>query len=222
MIGYWKPDSRTKSGMKFGVYEHWKARFDQSIVVANVDDLKKNDTHIRVKFPLYSSLSDASMPKPPMALADGSLPSGVVPGSSDPTGKAHSKEVQQPVRDWLEGDDRREGPIEDLQIEDRDHKRSKIDSRNRDSTNSDLLDAEEEQSAAKARSARIKPAARGGGQPAKVDDDIEIIVKPNGVTHGKRGRPKGLRWADNPHWSKPGPKPKAGSSNPKRKRAHAK
>ena len=89
--------------MKFGVYEHWKARFDQSIVIANVDDLKRSDMNVRIKFPLYSSLRDSSTPKPPMALTDGlTSPSGVVPGSSNPTGKADSTDADHPVRDWLE------------------------------------------------------------------------------------------------------------------------
>ena len=114
LIGYWKQDGRvkSKSGLRFDVYEHWKVRFDQSIVIANIDDLKQADSFIRVRYPLYSSLRDVSMTKPPMALADGVAPVSVVPGSSNPISRIRSKDVHQPVRDWLEADVHIEDPHE--------------------------------------------------------------------------------------------------------------
>jgi hypothetical protein len=41
------------------------------------------------------------------------------------------------------------------------------------------------------------------------------------VVKRKRGRPKGMTWADNPHWSKPGRKPKASGGAEAGKQAEA-
>ena len=94
LIGYWKPDARTSSGVKFGVYEHWKCRFDQAIVIANVEDLKKVDTTLRIRFPLYTSLRDSIVSEAPMDLLPATGTGQVDSGSTYPTESESSDDVK--------------------------------------------------------------------------------------------------------------------------------
>ena len=58
LVGVWRPDGRTTGGLKFTVTENASVKFDESILVSNVDDIKPNTRGVFVTFPRISELGD--------------------------------------------------------------------------------------------------------------------------------------------------------------------
>ena len=181
LIGVWRSNKNCASGVRFTVVENRVAKFDEDIIIGNIDDLQKFSTGTVVPFSLPSSLCDSFAPTD-----DSVAPSGISSpdcGAPSATGDecSSSDDKAAPAVQSTNNEQSSPGVEEPF---------TQVLSGNSNS----LQDP-----AAVERPSSGEAAASPDGS-AKAHDVGKIIK-------GKRGRPKGLK--RQAHWKKPGPKSKA-------------
>ena len=58
-VGVWRADRRAAAGIRFDVIENRTVKFDEDIIVANVDDIRPGKSGLFVKFPLQGGLRES-------------------------------------------------------------------------------------------------------------------------------------------------------------------
>ena len=66
LIGMWKSDNRSKSGLRFSVFEVRKCKFAEDYLVKNVDDLKPGAKQMLVDYPDPKLLVECDIPDEPV------------------------------------------------------------------------------------------------------------------------------------------------------------
>ena len=205
LIGVWRPDDRTKAGVSFQVLENADCKFDESVLISDVEDLKKFQTGTFVPYALPGQLGDHGDQQVPIVVAEeSSTPSDRArrsgpQGSSsagEKAGDTRTTEVRRDVNSLLQPKTQ-ESPDPEPR-----RKRRKIDwSEKLEKLNSGSV----RQPAAEDGSSTTDgtQGVVSGRQPNQAVDD-RVVVGTDGVVRKKRGRRPGTR--AKPHWKKPGPK----------------
>ena len=82
LIGVWRSDNRTRAGHRFTVLEQKTAKFDESILVSNVDHLRPSSQGTYVPFSLPEQLTLSEVPDEPVDVGPDLQPGNRAPGAN--------------------------------------------------------------------------------------------------------------------------------------------
>ena len=205
LVGVWREDDRTKTGLNFVVLENADVKFDESVLIRDVDDLKKFQTGTFVPYVLPGQLGDSGgLQAPDVAaergheLADRARRSDRH-SSSSAGGKTQVNEDKVgELGELHQEEDSLLTPDESAR------KRRKIDGESVEVSSAGRPAAEK----GEVHTGPSDSTSVSGEQPKPAVDD-RVVVGPDGVVRKKRGRKPGTKAQT--HWKKPGRKPKNNS-----------
>ena len=198
-VGVWRKDARSSTGWKFNVMENKTVKFDETRLIADINDLRSKGSF--VSFVLPDALRDSVIETGDGGSVGADHPASVVPSLSrkGPLSKVDDSAVaQEDLSDRADESKTISDPpsIEPLfdGTDAQDHKEStSVDSNGRVD---DSVIEHQDKPALLEDKIKVEPA----------DDDPRIYIDENGVKRKRRGRLPGVK--AKAHWKKTGPKPK--------------
>ena len=180
LIGVWRSNKNCASGVRFTVVENRVAKFDEDIIIGNIDDLQKFSTGTVVPFSLPSSLCDSFAPTD-----DSVAPSG-----------SHDLDCGAPsaTGDECSSSDDKAAPA--------------VQSKNNEQSSPGVEEPSTQVLSGNSNSLQDPVVVERplSGEAAASPDGSAKVHDVGKIVKGKRGRPKGLK--RQAHWKKPGPKSK--------------